>query len=137
MNSFNEYFEEIKQYKVSRYQVVIIYGFDKFMSKLNNKPLFEKFISSIKSNELFKIVLADDANKIKTYGFESWYTSLFSNSDGIWIGKGISDQNIFKIGTIKKEYMEEFKNNYGLIINDGTPVVTKLIELDGGESDGK
>lgn len=137
LNSFNEYFDEIKQYKVSRYQVVIIYGFDKFMSKLNNKPLFEKFISSIKSNELFKIVLADDANKIKTYGFESWYTSLFSNSDGIWIGKGISDQNIFKIGTIKKEYMEEFKNNYGLIINDGTPVVTKLIELDGGESDGK
>ena len=137
LESFNTYFEKLKEYKVDRNQLVIIYGFDKFMNKLNNKTLFEKFISYIKEKDLYKIILIDDANKIKTYGYENWYTSMFSNSDGIWIGKGIADQSLFKIGTIKKEYLEEFKNNYGLVVSDGTPIITKLIEFDRSDSDEK
>ena len=137
LESFNTYFEKLKEYKIDQNQLVIIYGFDKFMNKLNNKTLFEKFISYIKENDLYKIILIDDANKIKTYGYENWYTSMFSNSDGIWIGKGIADQSLFKIGTIKKEYLEEFKNNYGLVVSDGTPIITKLIEFDRGDSDEK
>lgn len=137
LETLNDYFEKLKQININKSQLIIIYGFDKFMTKLNNKALFEKFISHFKDNDLFRIIIIDDASKIKTYGYESWYTSTFSNSDGIWIGKGISDQNIFKIGTIKKEYLEEFKNNYGLIINDGTPIITKLIEFDRSEADEK
>lgn len=137
LDSLNNYFEKLKEYKVQKNQLIIIYGFDKFMNKLNNKKLFEEFISCIKENDLFKIVLVDDVNKIKSYGYESWYTSVFSNNDGIWIGKGIADQNLFKIGTIKKEYLEEFKNNYGLVVSDGIPIVTKLIEFDRSIEDEK
>lgn len=137
LESINDYLVKLKEYKVVKNQLIIIYGFDKFMNKLNNKPLFEKLISNLKENERFRIILIDDANKIKNFGYESWYTSAFSNSDGIWIGKGIADQSIFKIGTIKKEYLEEFKNNYGLVVSDGIPVITKLIEFDRSDIDEK
>lgn len=137
MESLNDYFEKLKEYRNNKNQVIIFYGFDKFMNKLNNKALFEKFITSLKGNEISRIVLVDAANKIKNYGYESWYTSSFSSSDGIWVGKGIADQNIFKIGTIKKEYLEEFKNDYGIIINDSSLTVTKLIDFDRNDDNEK
>jgi hypothetical protein len=117
----------------------MIYGFDKAINSLEKKNLFEELVKSIKKTELSKIIIIDDASKLKTYAYESWYSSTFGNSDGIWVGKGIGEQNVFKIGMLKREFMVDLKNDYGMYISEGSPTIIKLIEFykKEGEQDGK
>ena len=67
--------------------------------------------------------------------YETWYQTTFSNSDGIWIGKGVEDQGIFKLGNISRDLMINVTNKYGIIFFDGTPIMTKLIDFNGGSNE--
>ncbi len=144
-NSFDDlvpklktYYEEIGSKEIKRYQILIIYAIDKFITKLSNKTDFENLITLISKNEYTKVIILDDVGKLKTYAYEGWFTKGFSSTDGIWIGKGISDQNIFRISMLKKENMIEIKNNYGLIIQESSADMIKLIEFyKSGEQDEK
>lgn len=138
ITKLKSYLEEITKQEIKRYQVLIIYAIDKFISKLNNKMEFENLITQITKSENFKVIILDDVGKLKTYAYEGWYTKGFTATDGIWIGKGISDQNIFRISVLKKENMVEIKNDYGLIIQESSADMIKLIEFyKSGEQDEK
>ena len=119
-------------------QVLIIYGISKLIDNLENPKELEDFLKEFSKNQKAKIIIVEDQNKLKTYAIEVWYRSNFSSNDGIWIGKGVSDQGIIKIGQIKKEHMQDIKNNFGYVINDGTANLTKFIDFitkDGEENE--
>ena len=110
-------------------QLIIIYGLDKFLTSLNAPTDIQKLTDIIKKTEKFRLILIDDAAKIKQYAFEQWFTKTFSVQDGIWVGNGISEQNLLKIGIIKKEFLANINNNYGYYISEGNTDSIKLINF--------
>ncbi len=129
LGSLTKYFDELKEKSIVRNQIIIIYGLDKLISNLENKTDMKNFMDKVKQNEQIRVIIMDDAPKIKNYGFEEWYMNNFSNSDGIWIGKGITDQNILKLSNIKKEFMKEIKNKFGFYISESTAELIQLIDF--------
>jgi len=117
------------QNNIKRNQILVIYGIERFLNKLNNNDKFQNFMTKLKQIEQVRVIIIDEVNKIKNYLYESWYTTTFSNTEGIWIGKGIVDQNIFKLSTIKKEYMQEIKNDFGYNIQEGSLELIKIINF--------
>jgi len=129
LENIDSYFEKILQNNIKRNQILVIYGIERFLNKLNNNDKFQNFMTKLKQIEQVRVIIIDEVNKIKNYLYESWYTTTFSNTEGIWIGKGIVDQNIFKLSTIKKEYMQEIKNDFGYNIQEGSLELIKIINF--------
>ena len=129
LNTLIKYFETVKIKQINKKQMLIIYGFDKAISDLVQSDKFEKLINAIKLTGTSRIIIVDDASNMKTYVYEKWFNKNFDTSDGIWIGKGISDQSVFKLGMLKREFMQDITNNYGMYIQEKSPTIIKLIDF--------
>ena len=92
-------------------------------SKLDN------FFGIIKNSENRSVVLCDSAKSLKNIDFDTWYSKIKNNTDGLWIGKGFSEQQIFRISKITKEMSLNYTNNYGFYLNEGSSDLIKLIEF--------
>ena len=109
--------------------VIIVYGLDKFVTKLQDKNKFNDLLNNLKKYEHIPIIIVDDAAKIKKYAFESWYTGTFTNQEGIWIGKGIVDQSVFRLAIVNKEMQADIKNDMGYYLEDGYVNLFKVIDF--------
>ena len=61
--------------------------------------------------------------------YESWFSSLVNKNEGIWIGKGISNQNAFQLGMVTREMNAEIKNDMGYFISEGSATLCKFIDF--------
>ena len=125
-----EKLNKLLESKSTQTGIILINGIDKFLSKLENTNIMKEFTAVLKKYENFSLIIADDSAKIKGCAFEQWYQAVFSNSDGIWIGKGILDQNVFKLSVMDRSMNAELKNNMGYIMSEGYPNLFKLIEFE-------
>ena len=135
-----EFLDKLLEAKSTNEGVIVIYGIYKLVSKLENTSKLEELIKKIKKYENFSIILIDDANKIKGYQFESWFSSNFSTSDGIWIGKGISNQSLLRLSTITREMTRECRNDMGYVVSEGSGTLVRFIDFvtkDDGDTNGK
>ena len=122
----------IKKYnsdKSSISGIIFIQGLSKFISKVEDKSKFDELIRVLKEYEKITIIIVDAASQIKTYSFESWFTQNFNTSDGVWIGKGMAEQSVFRIGTINKQMTAEYPNDMGFSISEGSANLIKLIDF--------
>lgn len=115
--------------KTTNNVAIILYGIDKIKSKITDNKAFEDFINLIKNYEQVPIILVDDALKIKQYQFDNWYKNIFTSTEGIWIGTGVSDQTLFKISGYNKEYTLPYPNNMGFHVVDGVATLFKTIDF--------
>ena len=136
LDKINEYIKSLIDKKSQDQGVILIYGLDKFITKIDKKK-FEELSTNIKKYEHISLIVVDDASKLKNYAYESWFSSIFSTSDGVWIGKGVSEQNILRLSNINREMTKEIKNNMGYLINEGSGTLCKLIDFITKESDDK
>jgi hypothetical protein len=63
----------------------------------------EDLTGKIKKLENVIIIIADDSKKLKKVEFDTWSRNIQNDTDGIWIGTGLGDQNMFKLSKITKE----------------------------------
>ena len=63
------------------------------------------------------------------YVFEGWFTNIFSVNDGIWIGRGLSDQSLLHLSNINKEMTKDYKTNMGFVINESSATLCKFIDF--------
>ena len=64
----------------------------------------------------------------KKHDFDSWYKRFSLNSQGIWVGYGITDQYVVKLSRTPKFCYEEISNKFGYVVRNGIPVQIKLLE---------
>ena len=83
----------------------------------------------LKKYEKIGIILIDDVSKMKQFAFEMWFTGNFELGNGIWVGRGMSDQSLFKVSTFNKEMQENIKNDRGYFIIEGLAKQCKLIDF--------
>lgn len=127
---FDILLDYVKKIKETTGGKVILYfqNFNKFRLKLDNSKL-EEFTKEIKNSENIILIIADDYKKLKKSEFDTWYRNIQNDTDGIWIGTGLADQNLFKLSKLTKEMSNTYKNNFGFVIKDGRAELFKTIEL--------
>ena len=75
------------------------------------------------------IIVADDVAKIKQSAFESWFTAGFNTNEGIFIGRGISDQNLLHLAVMNRNLYKDVRKNMGYYISEGYPTLLKVIDF--------
>ena len=128
MDSIIEYLKNLINQKSTLKGIIIIYSLDKFISKVDPDKINELF-NLLKTYEKIYPVIADAANKIKNYTYEQWFTGVFSLNDGLWIGKGITDQTLFHLSNITRDMTKEYNNQMGYMITESSPTLCKLIDF--------
>lgn len=129
MDMLIAYIKNIKENNAKIRSIIYFQNFNKFKMKLDNSKL-DDFSNEIKNAENINVIIADDYKKLKKHEFDTWYRNIQNDTDGIWIGTGLSDQNLFKLSKITKEMNNNYKNNFGFIIQDGRGELIKTIELE-------
>lgn len=110
--------------------ICIIVGIDSFRSKLSNehKNAFSTFFEKAKDLGVFHFILFDSLDKIKKIEMETWYRTTVNNTQGIWIGNGITDQFTLKINKVTKEMRDETADNFGYVVRRGKATLVKIVE---------
>lgn len=81
-----------------------------------------------------RIVLCDSPKGLSGCVTSAWYRRQVSGSDGIWIGDGISDQYILKVGKVSSNLYAELPAHFGYVVRRGKPVQCKLLQpQEGGD----
>ena len=132
------YLEHLIETKSINQKVIIIYGLDKFASLINDKSKMEKFIDVVKKYQKISIIGFDIDSMLKKYTYDIWFTGCFNFNNGIWIGKGIGNQAIFRLNGTLFDVNNEYINDMGFYIDGGYPDLVKLINFfDDGDIDGE
>ena len=111
--------------------VIVIYGFAKFITKLKdtNQAQLDVFFKTLKNYEKISLIVVDDASKIKNFSFDNWFSSTFNTNDGIWIGRGVSDQNLLHLSSVSKEMTKDYKNDMGYCVIEGVASLCRFIDF--------
>ena len=128
------YIQKLKESNSNQTGVILIYGINKFILKLENSSKLSELTKLLKEYEKFGIIIVDDANKIKGYTFETWFTGMFTISEGIWVGRGLSDQNLLHLSSISKEMTQDYKNDMGYLVSESIGTLCKFIDIDLSEN---
>jgi len=109
--------------------VLIIAGVEKYKDTV---PITKLKDISKKAKELenFKILFIDNSFALKKMAFETWYSELVVNSNGIWIGTGLSDQAVIKTREYNKKYSQKISNDFGWYVKNGEGSLIKLFNGD-------
>ena len=130
LDALNTYLDKQIETPTSTTKVTIIFnGIYKILSKISGTTKLDNLMDKIKKYEKISVILIEEASKLKNYNFDSWFKSIFSQNDGLWIGKGMSDQQIFKYSNYNKEMTQEYKNDMGYFITEGTAELCKIIDF--------
>ena len=128
-NVINKFMEiEGKEEYSSYHFIYILYGIEKLKSKVNDQIL-EKFINNVSNSEHSNMILCDSSKGFKTIEYDAWYTKIKNNSEGIWIGKNLEEQQVFRISKLTKELIASYTNNYGFCIEENDAKLMKVIEF--------
>ncbi len=137
INYFADNFDEIlnrfiaieKNPEYAKYPILyIFYGLEKLKSKAEISKI-ESLFAEIKKSDHSKMIIADATKSLKAMDLDVWYSKIKNNTDGIWVGRGFSEQQNFRISKITKEMSENYKNNYGFYLNESNAELIKLIEF--------
>ena len=129
ITNINTYIKNLIQSNSSQEGIILINGIGKLVTKLDNKLLLNDLMDNVKKYEKIGVFGVEELNKIKQYTYEAWFTNVFSINSGIWIGRGLSDQSLFRISTITKEMMNNIPNSMGYLINDNFALAVKFIDF--------
>ena len=137
---YNQHFNEILEDMITSLEkstsmvqkpqlVVFIYDFDRWVTKLKDTSRLQVLIQKMKEYENLSLVIADSSLKIKKYVFEPWFTSIFNVNQGVWIGRGISDQSLLHLSNVTRDMTKNYKNDMGYFVDDGLATLCKWIDF--------
>lgn len=73
------------------------------------------------------IIIGEQVKTLASFSYEKWYKSGVSNSDGIWVGSGISEQYIMKPSKVTADMHEDIGSEFGYVLQKGKAVRVKLL----------
>ena len=127
----------IEKLEENRNMVVILYGFNKILLKVNedNKKRFLDLLVKGKDIKKFDFIISDQVDNLKKYEYDAWYKNAVNNNYGIWIGNGISDQSLIKTNLGFKNNSNEIIDGYGIVVKNSKTSLVNLIREDNEEED--
>ena len=125
-----EKINEFVQKNGTESETVIVFNcMSKFLNSLSDTAKVLELFENCKASEKCHILIADEVKKLKEFSSEKWY-KLIDFSEGIFVGPGVDDQNLYKISTYSRELSQKMPLNYGVYVLEGSFSIVKLIEFD-------
>ncbi len=134
LNQLKDYINKAHNNIVTYLLFVGIYEIYNTFSILEKKE-FNNILSELNKKDNFSIIIADNYYELKKIEFEEFFKECVNVNGGIWIGNGVSDQMLFRINKIPREYRENIENDYGFIIESGNINKIKTIKYYGEQND--
>ena len=108
--------------------VVVVFGIDKFMSKLDDehKNIFKEILTNNKETLKINFIFIDIPGSFKKFEYDDWFKTSVNSNEGIWIGGGVTQQYLLKT-TVQPSSISNIDNEFGVSIKAGVPTVVKLI----------
>lgn len=125
----NKYVDDLKNKNSSINGLIVIYGLQKFVDLVDDSKLLETFTNNLKKYENISLLVVDDVSRIKKYAFETWFKDVSNTNNGIWVGRGISDQSLLHVSNMKREMLADIKDDMGYVIVDGATTLTRFIDF--------
>ena len=123
------YIKDLSNKQSNVYGLIVVYGLQRFVDSIDDQKIIDEFIKTLKKYERISIVVVDDVAKVKKYAFEAWFKDASNTNNGIWIGRGISDQSLLHVSSMKREMLADIKDDMGYVIVDGATILTKYIDF--------
>ena len=75
-----------------------------------------------------KFIIVDSTEKLKEFSYDEWYKKAIDDSEGIWIGNGISDQYSLKLLSTPRQLREEIDEGFGYVVKNGKATLIKIVQ---------
>lgn len=85
-----------------------------------------------------RFILCDSAKAMNLQTPTPWYKRHVLDNEGLWVGDGVSEQHLLKIGKLTSALYSEIPSHFGYLVYKGRPTLVKLIvteHLEGGETE--
>ncbi len=107
-----------------------IFGISNLFTRIDdsNKEVFQNAISDTKNFGLDNYIIIDSSDKLKNSAYDAWYKESIDDSQGIWLGNGISEQYTLKLLSTPRELREEIDEDFGYIVKNGKATLVKLVQ---------
>ncbi len=129
IEKLSSYIDKMEQDNPQERGVLIIYGLTNATEEIKEDPLTD-FLAKVKSSGKICIIGLEEGAKAAELAYESWYKKTFtSKPSGIWVGKGVGDQNALKTDAFNKALNAPCKDDTGFVIIDGEVAIIKLIDF--------
>ncbi|MFA5693053.1 MAG: type VII secretion protein EssC, partial [Acholeplasmataceae bacterium] len=140
-NLYNQVLEQYEAYTSNHYNinylksylhtVCFLVGIDKLKKRLATEisTKFDSLLEKGRDLNKFSFILVEEINRLKVFEYDNWFKILINKYDGIWVGRGITEQFILKLGRTTKDLYEEIGNDFGYAVNNGMPTLVKLLDF--------
>jgi len=135
-NIKQEYYDLISNLsaKTKKDKICVIIGVDKFVAEFDdvNNQFDFNFASSLKKAEEVgkcNYIFVESASKLKNHEYDPWYKNFISKEVGIWVGNGVDSQYTMNITQDRRGLVNNCGRSFGYVINQGTAIMVKLIEM--------
>ena len=109
-------------------RIYVIYGIRNLFERLSadGKEKLQLLIEKAESVYRLRFILIDSLAELNAYTYAAWFKRHLAGADGLWIGDGVADQYLMKIGKLSNELYQQIGPDYGYLIVKGRPVLVKL-----------
>ncbi len=119
LDSLNKYDEKI----------YVIVGLKLFYDRLTDdgKEKFKVMMEKAETYYKIHFVIVESLSQFNGYSYDPWFKRTVPGTDGLWIGDGVADQYLLKVGKITNTLYEEIGNDFGYFFNKGKLTLIKLL----------
>ena len=97
-------------------------------TKFNNITI-EILLEDLTMKKNSSILIMDSVQQVKSKEFDTWYKQYVVNSEGLWLGSGITEQFVLKYNQSGTKLDNNCDMNFGYIIKNGNAKLIKLLEM--------
>lgn len=110
-------------------KIWILFGVRDIFNRLTEDGKDKLHVLLEKGKSIYKthFIMIDTVNGFNEFNYQKWYKDNISQSEGLWIGDGVSDQYFLKIGKMNREYYEEIGSWYGYQFVHGKLTLIKTL----------
>ena len=116
----------------------IIIGLDKFINDIENgENGFYEMLKKAKELRNYNFIIVENATKLKSREFNTWYKMYINNDRGLWIGNGVREQYVIKVNINDKNIMNRCGDSFGHVIKQEEATPVKLLGMkENGDENG-
>ena len=107
----------------------IITGFQAILDTLTDdgKDKLNTLLVKAELEYEVRFILCDSVKAMSGLKGAAWFQRHLTGTEGIWVGDGIADQYLMKIGKITNALYSEVPAHFGYLVKRSKPVLVKLV----------
>lgn len=136
-NAYKDSLEANEEPPIFEPQLIIISSLLKIRQQLSetNVTKLNLILEKGEAKYGMHIILMEQSKALGTMTMEPWFKSKVSQTDGIWIGAGVTDQYTLKATKQTSEMREMIGKGYGYVFKKGKVTKIKVLRSGSGEDD--